>query len=169
MFGRFSMVPLSRTRCRIFSQPFSLLHLQRQLSHGQKKKLWDSYIFFLPPFRLHAAEIFSAPFPYLLLPFCRALLRPITWTCIRTFVRVHYERIRRRGVSVKEYRRDIETKSNQRRERRRSSTRRLNFFPLALFVAADAASAHDSDVHGDACSRKLIESSSLPLRAVPAR
>ncbi|KYN40253.1 hypothetical protein ALC56_05198 [Trachymyrmex septentrionalis] len=70
---------------------------------------------------------------------------------------------------AEEYRRAVEAKSNRRQERRCSVC--LHFFSYALFagVATDAASMHNNpDMYGDACSRKLIESSSSFPLAVPA-
>lgn len=57
------------------------------------------YIFFLLRSDFAPTETSSASFPY---PHssCRALFPPLViWTCVRTFVRVHYKHVHRRGVS----------------------------------------------------------------------
>lgn len=126
-------------------------------------------VFFLLPFRLHAdRNLSSATFPYSYSS-CRALFPPCHLN-VRSHIRVHHKhRVHRRGMSRRNIDVLIEAKSNRRQERRCSV--RLHFFSYALFVAVatDAASMHNNlDMYGDACSRKLIESSSSFPRAVPA-
>lgn len=117
--------------------PRSRSSLSATISLACKTRTSGLRVFFLPRFRFHTpTETSSAPFLSTSRSSCTArYFPPVTWTCIRTFVRVHYKRVHRRGASRRNI--DVPLKLNRIDDENDDVPRPAPpFLPsLALFVA----------------------------------
>lgn len=110
---------------------FSLLFRQSLLR--MQEELSGLHVFFLFPGPIsRRRKPLLRPFslPPFFLP--RAIFPPVTWTCVRTFVRVHYKHVHRRGVSRRNI--DVLLKLNRIDDKNDDVPRSAPPFPLARFV-----------------------------------